>query len=235
MDHSDDIELCTRLVVAFESIARSVHAIAHPLHPVPGTFGSDPVRAILSRIATSEHNVMSKLTQLAAAIAALGVTNQAIVDGITNLGNVMTTEDAAIQAAIARLGQNDDPAVQALIDAVTNQQANLTSAATQLTTAAQDAVTQTGALQGATGTAPPTITGFDPQSGPATTPVTISGTGFIDGTQVTFTGSTAHVPDSISADGKSLVVGVPSDAQSGPITVETANGSVASSDAFSVG
>lgn len=76
---------------------------------------------------------MTKLDDLTVAINGLLSTQQTVNDGITNLVTLVQTENANIDAALAALGgSSDDPAVQALIDAVTAAQGNLSTAANGL-------------------------------------------------------------------------------------------------------
>jgi len=77
----------------------------------------------------------------------------------------------------------------------------------------------------------PTITGFTPASGPAGTVVTITGTGFVNATQVTFgSASAAFTVDSPTQ----LRATVPSGIGSSKITVRTAGGAATTATKFTV-
>ena len=78
---------------------------------------------------------------------------------------------------------------------------------------------------------PPTITSFTPGTGPAGTSVTISGTNLGDATSVEF-GSTSAWFTADSGDELSTVV--PDGATSGPVTVVGSNGTVTSSQTFTL-
>jgi subtilisin-like proprotein convertase family protein len=78
----------------------------------------------------------------------------------------------------------------------------------------------------------PTIASFAPATGPAGTPIVITGTNFTGATAVTFGGIpaaafTVNSPTTITAT-------VPANAVTGPITVTTANGSASSTANFAV-
>ena len=80
----------------------------------------------------------------------------------------------------------------------------------------------------------PAVTGFSPTSGPVGTPVTITGSGLLDGgnnAAVTFNGT----PAAISSDtAGSIQVTVPAGATSGPISVFVNGNTVKSSSSFTV-
>ena len=78
----------------------------------------------------------------------------------------------------------------------------------------------------------PTITSFSPTSGPVGSSVIIEGTGFVAPFSVTFSG---NVQAAGSFTSTQITVTVPFDAQTGPITVTTANGSVSTATDFTVG
>jgi Ca2+-binding RTX toxin-like protein len=69
--------------------------------------------------------------------------------------------------------------------------------------------------------AAPTITSFDPTSGPVGTSVTITGTDLSGATSVTFNGMAATITSNTATE---IVTTVPADATTGPITVTTAGG-----------
>ena len=80
----------------------------------------------------------------------------------------------------------------------------------------------------------PSITGFSPASGPAGTPVTIAGTGLLDGGgngAVTFNGTPAKI---LSQSSTSIQVDVPAGATTGPIGVHVNGDTVKSSSNFTV-
>lgn len=82
--------------------------------------------------------------------------------------------------------------------------------------------------------APPTITSFSPTSGRVGDTVTIAGTNFdaeASGNQVTLGGVAASVT---SASTTTLVISIPQNASSSPISVTTAGGTVTSGTAFTV-
>lgn len=82
---------------------------------------------------------------------------------------------------------------------------------------------------------PLTITGFTPDSGLIGTSVTITGTGFLGTTAVTFDGGsgTAIYSGFVNAAGTAITVTVPTGATTGTISVTTPNGTVTSSAVFS--
>ncbi len=88
------------------------------------------------------------------------------------------------------------------------------------------------ALPAAAGTAP-TISSFDPGSGPVGTSVAIHGTNFTGTTSVTFNGTNAP-GFTVNASGQRVTVNVPSGATTGPIAVTTTLGTAQSSSSFSV-
>ena len=78
---------------------------------------------------------------------------------------------------------------------------------------------------------PPAITSFTPTSGPAGTPVTVTGAGFTGATSVTFGGASAsYVVDSNTQ----ISATVPAAATTGPIAVTTPNGTGTSAAIFTV-
>ncbi len=80
----------------------------------------------------------------------------------------------------------------------------------------------------------PAITGISPASGPVGTPVTITGSGLLDGeghAAVTFGGTPATI---LSQTSTSIQVNVPSGATSGPISVHTNGDTTKSSTNFAV-
>lgn len=79
---------------------------------------------------------------------------------------------------------------------------------------------------------PPTVTAFTPASGPVGTAVTITGTNFLDATEVVFNGVSPGAPTILSAT--SLRVTVPSGATSGKISVTNPAGSAQSTGTFTV-
>jgi hypothetical protein len=79
---------------------------------------------------------------------------------------------------------------------------------------------------------PPTIGGFAPDSGPAGTTVTISGSGFTDATDVRFNGTSASA-FTVDSDGQ-VTATVPSGASTGPISVDAPGGTATSSSSFTV-
>ncbi len=79
---------------------------------------------------------------------------------------------------------------------------------------------------------PPTVTGFAPIGGPAGTPVTLSGTGFLGAEEVRFNGVGATRFEVLSMT--RLQALVPRGATSGPISVVTPGGTGVSADSFTV-
>lgn len=79
---------------------------------------------------------------------------------------------------------------------------------------------------------PPTISGFSPTRGPINTPVTITGTNFINTSQVQFNGINANF--SVSADHNTITTSVPNGASTGSILVVTNSGSILSNSSFVV-
>jgi IPT/TIG domain len=79
--------------------------------------------------------------------------------------------------------------------------------------------------------AAPSISGFNPSSGPVGTSVTINGSGFTGTTSVTFNGAAA--PFSIVSDAQ-LTATVPAGATTGPIGVAAPGGSTTSATSFTV-
>ncbi len=77
----------------------------------------------------------------------------------------------------------------------------------------------------------PLLTGFNPSHGPAGTSVTLTGTNLLGATAVQFNGLNGTI--TTNANGK-IVVTVPPSAQTGPITVVTPGGTVASASNFVV-
>jgi hypothetical protein len=82
-----------------------------------------------------------------------------------------------------------------------------------------------------TGTSPVTITKFNPSSGAPGAKVTITGTGLLSATSVTFNGVKAKVSSDTATQ---IVVKVPAGATTGPITVQTAKGSATTPTSFTV-
>ena len=80
--------------------------------------------------------------------------------------------------------------------------------------------------------AAPTISDFSPASGPVGTTVVIDGTGFVPPISITFAGN-AFAAGSFTSTRITLTV--PSGAQSGPITVQTAGGSTSTATNYTVG
>jgi photosystem II stability/assembly factor-like uncharacterized protein len=78
----------------------------------------------------------------------------------------------------------------------------------------------------------PAITGFSPTSGPVSTSVTVTGTGFTGATAVTF-GGTAAISYSVVSDTQ-ITTAVPAGATSGTISVTTPGGTGASASSFTV-
>lgn len=94
--------------------------------------------------------VMPKLDELAAAITSLLAAQQTLTDGVTNLANVVATENTAIDAALAALGgSSTDPQVQALIDAVAGAQTKITDATTALSTTTTTVTAETDKVNAA--------------------------------------------------------------------------------------
>jgi subtilisin-like proprotein convertase family protein len=89
-----------------------------------------------------------------------------------------------------------------------------------------------GELIPADASSPPTLTGFTPTSGPASTVVTINGTKFSDVSAVTFNGVSAV--DFTVHSGTQIRATVPAGAATGPIRVITTNGTATSSANFEV-
>jgi large repetitive protein len=79
----------------------------------------------------------------------------------------------------------------------------------------------------------PTISSFDPGSGPVGTSVAIHGTNFAGTTSVTFNGTNAP-GFTVNATGQRVTVNVPTGATTGPIAVTTPLGTAQSSGSFSV-
>jgi len=81
------------------------------------------------------------------------------------------------------------------------------------------------------GTGPPTITSFDPTSGPVGTSVTINGTNFTGATAVTF--NTAGASFTVTS-ATAIQATVPAGATTGPLSVTTPGGTATSANAFTV-
>src|SRR6266849_4435683 len=81
------------------------------------------------------------------------------------------------------------------------------------------------------GTGPPTITSFDPTSGPVGTSVTINGTNFTGATAVTF--NTAGASFTVTS-ATAIQAPVPAGATTGPLSVTTPGGTATSANAFTV-
>ena len=79
---------------------------------------------------------------------------------------------------------------------------------------------------------PPTLTGFTPTTGPAGTRVTLTGTHFLDATDVRFNRVSAVMFEVVS--GTSIEAVVPPGATSGPISVVTPGGTAVSAEYFTV-
>ena len=94
----------------------------------------------------------------------------------------------------------------------------VTTGATTLTTAQTFKVT-------------PTFTSFSPSSGPVGTSVTIMGTGFMQGTKVTFNGKSASF--TVNSD-EEITATVPTGATTGKIVVTTKGGTATSATKFTV-
>jgi uncharacterized repeat protein (TIGR03803 family) len=77
----------------------------------------------------------------------------------------------------------------------------------------------------------PTIVSFSPPSGPVGTPVTITGTGLIQATKVTFNGKSASFT---ATSDTQISTAVPTGATTGRIMVTTPGGSAASTTSFTV-
>jgi IPT/TIG domain len=90
--------------------------------------------------------------------------------------------------------------------------------------------TSTGSL---TVAPPPTITAISPSSGPAGTPVTITGTNLQETVGVEI-GHVVSVPTSIALDGTELTFTIPPGAATGAVRILARNGSAASADVFTV-
>ena len=78
----------------------------------------------------------------------------------------------------------------------------------------------------------PAITGFSPSGGPVGTTVVINGTNFIPPLSIGFAG---NVDAAGSFTSTMVTVTVPAGAETGPITVTTANGSASTATNFTVG
>ena len=89
------------------------------------------------------------------------------------------------------------------------------------------------AISPAVAGAAPTISSFDPGSGPVGTAVRIHGTNFTGTTSVTFNGTNAP-GFSVNGSGQRIDVNVPSGATTGPIVVTTPQGSGQSATSFTV-
>jgi hypothetical protein len=92
------------------------------------------------------------------------------------------------------------------------------------------ACVQTYQIQG--GGNPPTVTGFNPTSGPVATQVDVQGTNFTGATQVTFNGTSD--PSYVVNSATDITAHVPTGATTGPIAVTTASGTGTSSTSFTV-
>src|SRR6266508_5053237 len=84
-----------------------------------------------------------------------------------------------------------------------------------------------------TGAGAPTITSFNPTSGPVGTSVTISGTNFTGATQVSINNVNAPC-FAVNGEGTRITVAVPTGATTGPIRVTTPGGTATSSTNFTV-
>jgi len=78
----------------------------------------------------------------------------------------------------------------------------------------------------------PTVTGFTPTSGPVGTGVTISGSGFIGATRVTFNGTSATTFRVVGST--QITASVPTGATTGKLAVATPGGTAASATSFAV-
>jgi List-Bact-rpt repeat protein/fibronectin type III domain protein len=90
----------------------------------------------------------------------------------------------------------------------------------------------TATTQAAPPPAAPTITGFNPTSGPVGSAVTITGTDFTGATAVTFNGANALTFSVTSAT--SIQATVPPTATTGPLSVTTPGGTATSTNSFTV-
>ncbi len=88
-----------------------------------------------------------------------------------------------------------------------------------------------GGAEAQTGS-PPTITSFTPMSGEVGTSVVIDGTGFVPPISIIFGGDAAAAGTFTSTE---ITVTVPTGAETGPITVNTAGGSVSTATVFTLG
>ena len=79
----------------------------------------------------------------------------------------------------------------------------------------------------------PVVSGFSPGSGPVGAQVTITGSGFVGATQVTFGGVKA-TSFTVDPSGTSITATVPAGAKTGKVAVKTAGGSVSSKGTFTV-
>jgi len=106
-----------------------------------------------------------------------------------------------------------------------------TNAVTGFITVSSAAGTNSSAAKFVVAAPAPTITDFTPTSGAAGTPVVISGANFTAVTAVKFNGTNAAF--GITSDTQ-IQAFVPTNATSGPLTIESPNGTNSSSGAFSI-
>lgn len=103
--------------------------------------------------------------------------SQALTDlnnAVTNLGDAIAAEIAALQAALSAQGVDDSPQIETAVTNLNNLTASLKASVT-------------------TPAAPPTVASISPSTGPAAggTTVTVSGAGFTGETGVTIGGTAA--------------------------------------------
>lgn len=185
-------------------------------------------RAVLVSISRMESIIVNNLEELQTRVNDLIAKQDEQAAKIDTLKNAVDAENENIRRAIELLGNAGDnnPAIAALIQTVTGAQERITRSLSTLTDTSAAVDTTAQALDDVV--APdPTITSFDPTSGPVGTVVTLLGTN-LEGASV-HVGSNACPVGNNTATSVEFVI--PDEATGGgAITVTTANGSVTGGD-----